>query len=436
MAIFPERLRKFSGIRCGPLVGSCLSTSVPPKFDGVERRLAGSQCADPIDTMKRAIVNSRISTAAFCSALMLTGMIIVGHPGAMASANAGSDSQTTLVSLEDKFFDHSYAQDDESARLNRLEQFIFGSAQSGSMHDRLSKLQAAVAANQPAPSQTPKDATQSANANSPASNSKPAVSPPAFDYSNYPRVNGLEKQLLGTTYAHEPLPQRLDRLEKKAYGEASSSNDLCARVDRLDSYAGKHDIFHERQSPDIVVGKGGTTQPTEDSDDASPPAQNAFVAASQDASGSAQRIAAMEKVMFGRQYDSRPLIERVQHLEKRLVPYEHDLDKKDLASRVDNLWSILKAANPDRSGSLAANGADSYISANLPSASYGGRPAPSPSVTPNQPANQDQSAHHSWLHSLGKAIDSGQTGGGTIGGPNVMTPYRGQGLNGGTFWIP
>src|SRR6516164_3917131 len=81
---------------------------------------------------------SRIALAVICAFTLVTG-----NP-----ARASNDAQA-LSKLEDKFFDHDYSQDDEATRLNRLEQFIFGSAQSGSPADRLTKLQATVTANEP-----------------------------------------------------------------------------------------------------------------------------------------------------------------------------------------------------------------------------------------------------------------------------------------------
>ena len=72
--------------------------------------------------------------------------------------------------------------------------------------------------------------------------------------------------------------------------------------------------------------------------------------------GAENRIAIIEKFVLGKDHSELPLAERVEHVEKKLVPYEHHQAGQDLSIRVDHLWSILAAANkPSTNKSVAAS---------------------------------------------------------------------------------
>ncbi|MFX7934449.1 hypothetical protein ABTK33_20400, partial [Acinetobacter baumannii] len=55
----------------------------------------------------------------------------------------------------------------------------------------------------------------------------------------------LEEQLLGKTYLHMPVNQRLAQLEQRAFGKASDLTDLSARVDALKQYVLSHGAGNE-----------------------------------------------------------------------------------------------------------------------------------------------------------------------------------------------
>lgn len=59
------------------------------------------------------------------------------------------------------------------------------------------------------------------------------------DYDSYPRVTGMEKVILGQTYATDTLPNRLSRLETKAFGKPAENLDLSSRTDNLQDYVEK-----------------------------------------------------------------------------------------------------------------------------------------------------------------------------------------------------
>src|SRR5262249_9534362 len=141
--------------------------------------------------------------------------------------------------------------------LNRLEQFVFGDKQTGSISDRVNHLKSTLAKNetQVAPPSNPQPVQPKPEA-VPASANNQTASYPKFDYTSYPRVTAIEKQLLGTTYEHEALPERIARLETKAFGKVSTSDDLGQRVDTLDQYALRHDLFRENaRGPKVAMNQ-------------------------------------------------------------------------------------------------------------------------------------------------------------------------------------
>lgn len=161
-------------------------------------------------------------------------------------AYAVSGSDQNLIKLENKFFQHDYAKDDMSARLERLEKMVFGETKTGSDDDRLKKLIAAV------PNLNESDMPV-ASGGSPAGGGhsgggSSGAAPPAIadepaerieNASNYPAVTAMEKTLFGgKDFANEPIAKRLDRLELKKFGKAMPSAELIDRVDRLRSTTG------------------------------------------------------------------------------------------------------------------------------------------------------------------------------------------------------
>jgi hypothetical protein len=70
--------------------------------------------------------------------------------------------------------------------------------------------------------------------------------------------------------------------------------------------------------------------------------------------GTDAKVAAIEKFVLGKEHSELPLEERVAHVEKKLVPYEHHQAGQDVGVRVDHLWSILAAANKSTKSVAAA----------------------------------------------------------------------------------
>jgi hypothetical protein len=228
------------------------------------------------------------------------------------------------------------------------------------------------------------------------------------DYGSYPRVTELEQQFLGTTYVKDPLPERVTRLETKEFNKTWPDDALCDRIDRLDKRAnpkskknspasdndsagedaghssigstigkalmglmgggiggpglgtgmigGMNGIGGMGMGPGLMSGLGGmhgaaergnrnTQSTTSGPDSTGAASRNPFSQDAEPVVGTGPRISALEKFVFGREYTKSPTEERLQRLEKKLVPYEHHAANEDVARRVDRLWELLARAN-------------------------------------------------------------------------------------------
>ncbi len=227
---------------------------------------------------------------------------------------------------------------------------------------------------------------------------------------NYPKVTALEEKLLKQTYVNEPLPARLARLETKEFNKTWPDEALCDRLDRLDkqvnpksarrahadapgqdadqdtdtadhgtmgaigkalvgllggTVSGGNGIGGMGMGPGLLGGlsgmgpgggmSGGTGRRNRNSQSTPPNAEptapvsrNPFAEGTNAVVGVGPRLSAMEKFIFGREFTNRPVEERLEKLEKKLVPYEHHTANDDAARRVDHLWSLLAESNKSK----------------------------------------------------------------------------------------
>jgi hypothetical protein len=240
----------------------------------------------------------------------------------------------------------------------------------------------------------------------------------ASDYGSYPRVTELEQQLLGSTYVKDPLPVRVARLETKEFGKTTPNDDLCDRIDRLDKMANPHKQVRTADSDSSAGadgsgqqqgnrggngGKSGTIgkallgmlggvmgggmfgngigngmtmnqmmpglqedmrkdqaaerqqKPAAAQGKTAAPPASPFAPGAPQVVGNESRLAVIEKMVLGKEHAELQITERVEHLEKKLVPWEHNNAGKDLSARVDHLWSILAVANKPSTKAVAAS---------------------------------------------------------------------------------
>ncbi|MCA9805721.1 MAG: hypothetical protein KC777_27305, partial [Cyanobacteria bacterium HKST-UBA02] len=256
--------------------------------------------------------------------------------GALSSADTAG-----LESLENKYFDHTYPKDTDEARIERLEELIFGEAKTGDDNTRLSSLLAAVPSLQSSgpPSSSPSPA---AGQSSPSGNNgnDNTDADPDDTSTDYPRVDAIEQVMLGKVYKGESLKRRLDQLEIKAFGKSPNIPDLSDRVDNLERYVDSH--YHKSISqitdprkiynysspeespstyrapaysgsgsygmaPPMASGMPGSMPPV------APPGPTTPIP---------DQVSWLENQVFGRSNPQMPLVERLQKLDQAVFPSE------------------------------------------------------------------------------------------------------------------
>ncbi len=358
-----------------------------------------------------------------CQDLLLFAalMFLLGNRNP-AWADQTSITDASLAQLENRFFEHPYNKDTEEDRLSRLEGFIFGSAQQGTVDERLKHILATI------PKESDNPPVQSSNSRPSESKKATSESSAGSDVgslpngSTYPRVTSLEQELLGHTFVDDSLTKQLARLETKAFGAPSTSIDLSQRVDQLDQYADRHDLYGERRTASL---------PPAVLPNAIRPYANSPSEGQTQFSGSiSERLAMMEAQEFGRTYPEHSLEKRVKKLDEKV--FSNDKKRfadKPLPDQVNALWLTLhpngnNSATPLLGSSPGAPAVDAYSSGSsqYQSTNSGADYGSSNATTNGRP-------HHGWLHALAKT--AGTVGKVAVGSMSGYGGYPGYGYGSG-----
>ncbi len=374
--------------------------------------------------------------------------------------------EKTLSQLETRFFEHQYETDSDIDRIDRIEQFIFGCNQTGSLTDRIKHIQSAIpdatiAQINNMPSVTTNSPNVSDDEHPDSSNidqssdsidqsndqSANSSSKSNSQYSSYPRVTSLEQELLGHTYEADTLSRRLARLETKAFGNVSANSELSDRVDNLDDYAQRHDLYGERKIanntnsslafvPPKSMGRGrnnNSVYPTDaslgnkayaaDSQPSYTSSNGSFVGSME------ERVAMMEAQEFDHTYPEKPLDKRLKKLEKKILPGQDD-SQMGLFQRTSKLWITLHPSDKSK--------LDNLIAGNQNKTNQAYNPADNTSANSNNSTTTNTASKHgSWLHRLANEIEASANApysgysnfSGNNGGLNTC-PYPG------SFYVP
>lgn len=167
-----------------------------------------------------------------------------GTASDMQSQNASTDPATDgelsdyphITALENEILGRKFSGEPLSDRLARLEAKAFGapsaSADFSQRTDRLEQYAESKLHAQP----FGQDPSASSSANPLQTSTSPDDNGEDGDY---PHITALEQNIIGQTFAGQPLTARLSRLETTAFGAPSTNPDLSQRTDALESYSQK-----------------------------------------------------------------------------------------------------------------------------------------------------------------------------------------------------
>lgn len=127
-----------------------------------------------------------------------------------------------LTLIEDAIFGYNYSDEPDAARLNRIETYAYGEAQSSTIVKRIERLKKDLSAIEPQKLLPPIEKTPE----------EIAASDPSVDY---PLVDKMEEEVFKTTYKDENIYKRLDKLEENIFDETFKNAPLNDRVESLRS---------------------------------------------------------------------------------------------------------------------------------------------------------------------------------------------------------
>lgn len=140
---------------------------------------------------------------------------------------AQSQYSSVLTKMENSLFGIDYNNQSDDARLNRIEQSVYGAASSSPEAKRIDKLKNDLAVDVVDQKIKAKCDSFEDSQDSPAE-----AIPKADSNVNYPIVNELEKRVFNKEFKTNEINQRLSSLEQNVF-KKTYNDDLNARVDRL-----------------------------------------------------------------------------------------------------------------------------------------------------------------------------------------------------------
>lgn len=130
----------------------------------------------------------------------------------------------TIGKIEDVIFGYQYNNESDDARLNRIEENIYGNPSKGNIQSRMQKLKNDLSADLIGQEITPVEDTFQEEIEDDVTIGDPDI--------QYPAVDELEMNVFKQTFPKKDIRQRLSALEQKTLGK-TSNDDLATRVDRL-----------------------------------------------------------------------------------------------------------------------------------------------------------------------------------------------------------
>ncbi len=178
--------------------------------------------------------------------IIITFICMLILPVYALSASENSDS---IERIENSLFGYDYKNESDSARIERLEQHLYGSKKSGNINKRIEDIKNDIGFSQSqsqnekqmefARQTQSKDNTQiydnqNAQQQEQLRKKQDILALKEDSSVEYPMVDKMEQQVFNTTYKNENIYNRLNRLEEKVFNK-TSSEDLNLRVDNLAS---------------------------------------------------------------------------------------------------------------------------------------------------------------------------------------------------------
>lgn len=286
----------------------------------------------------------------FLAAFLICMCVIWG-----GTSYAQSQFSPVIAKIENSLFGMAYNNQNDEARLSRIEQVVYGSASTKPVQQRVSKLSSDLSADLIGQEIKPKTDTFAEE-----EDEYKEVIPKADSNINYPVVNKLEDQVFNKEFKTLDINKRLSNLEQKTFNRVYN-DDLNARVERL-----KGSIMHTSdnmiaEDDDGYSGfgsrpTGGASSPYDSGNDNLPEddiaSQGNYYGPSYNTNNSVMDdyqsnnsieipLSALEKSVLKRSFPDDTVSNRLTRLEDNV--FNSSFDQDDTETRLDRLSSAYRA---------------------------------------------------------------------------------------------
>lgn len=252
---------------------------------------------------------------------------------------------TSISAIETAIFGYDYSNESDSKRIERIEDYLYGSKKSGNLNKRIENIQNDIGFVKEQPKIEQNDSMPpSKPQQNKAMNLKEDASV------EYPMVDKLEQELFKTAYKNEDIYKRLDRLEQKVFNKVSS-DDLNDRVDKLAKVVLPKRSIQKQQDDYSDIDSYYRNSGLDTIDDKSLPFQLAVLEQDLlknnfDSDNTANRLGRLEQKLFNRTFSSDTDITRLQRImvaydaKQKSYKYENNRRMQNMAT-VSQIGGIL-----------------------------------------------------------------------------------------------
>lgn len=215
--------------------------------------------------------------------------------------------QSALNDIENNLFGYSYKNETETARIERIEDYIYGNKKTGNIETRIKDIRNDIGLLSAEEKTKQKEQLKEKRIE------KELLSAKEDATVEYPMVDKIEQELFQTTYKNENIYARLDRLEKTVFNKVSNEP-LTNRVDKLAS---------------IIVPQKKQQEPTYTQEDIN----NLYSPDLQTVTDEniPFQLAVLEQSMLNKAYDGDNIANRLNRLEQKLFnrnfPNDNDVSR-------------------------------------------------------------------------------------------------------------
>ena len=258
-------------------------------------------------------------------------------------------SNPAIDKIEKSLYGFTFATENDTSRLNRIEQKVYGKIQSGKTDSRIAKLSKDLNADQMGKEIEPKEDTFMSEDDYITYEKEPS-SAASMDY---PAIDELEKQVFKKVSKGQNIKTRLSNLEQKTFSKTYEKDDLSTRVDRLKAQLKPHSFasngMHQQENNFYTAPADRLAQdyhldnydPFDFDYDSYNNRHNSYSSAQTPQNSKPLNLSKIEKHIYHKKFDNEPTSKRLTRIENSVfgTSFPDDSDTE----RMQRLGSAIQA---------------------------------------------------------------------------------------------